>query len=174
MRLSRRERLPIPVAELFVRARDELHVLADWLPDVRTIEPLTQSSSAGCVERVDRWRTRELGVSRAALPTTSLEWITTSRWDELHHRVTWRLDVTTPVRGGMCRGELRLRPLGPSACEVSWSLEVTVDRGLLTKPFGLLSRAWRPLAERVIRQLLERNLEALRQTYLVAPVSRAS
>lgn len=158
MRLSRTAIVPFPADAVFERARDELHVLADLLIDVESIEPLTRRSDKHGVERVDRWRTRKLGVSRRALPTTQVAWVATSWWDGSRRRVKWTIDVTEPARAATSRGELALRSLSACETELSLSIDIIFDKRSVTR---FLSFAWRPLLERYAGQLLDRNIRSL-------------
>lgn len=158
MLLERRAVLPFPADELFERARDDLHLLAELLVDVERIEPLTRRIDDTAVERVDRWRTRVLGSSRRALPTTRVTWVATSRWDHRRRRVTWTIDVVEPARAAASRGSLDLRALNPRETEAQLSLQMTFDNHRLAR---LMSFAWRPWIERYAGKLLDRNIRAL-------------
>lgn len=177
MRLTRRELLPFPVDVVFERAREDLHQLVAWLPDIASIEPIHRCVRASRVERVDRWKTRPLGQSRLTVPTTTVSWLTRSTWDVRHHRVGWAIEVTEPIEAAASRGELSMRSVGAAETEVVLSGEVTVDAKRLGAPVRALAFALRPLVERLVMTTLERNLASLAAgvaEILVAPMPRAS
>ncbi len=162
MRFSRQEELPYSIEDVFARSREQVHVLADVLPDIRSIEPLHMRVDERVTERVDRWRTRTMGASRRTLPTTKLEFVSRSRWHAETHRVTWDIELNEPAGAATCSGVIQLEELGPSSTRLSLDADLVVDGGALRHAMRVLSFAWRPLVERAVRGVVDRNLAVLR------------
>ena len=91
-----RDTLPFPRAEVFGVHRDRLPEVADFLPNVESIE-VTQREEEGAVVRlVNLWKAAETEVPTVARPFIKpemLRWIDRAVWNQDRWRCQWEIEL---------------------------------------------------------------------------------
>lgn len=90
------DRIPFSRAEVFSAHRDHLAELAEYLPNVESIEVESREEEGDVVRLVNLWRAAETEVPAVARPFIKpemLRWIDRATWNEGLWRCQWELEL---------------------------------------------------------------------------------
>lgn len=159
MKLYAESRLPERAASVFLRARDELHDIGGYMPDVAYVQQVRSISGLGSFERVDRLGARVAPLSFAGRSFSEARWLLYSSWHEPSTSAAWQVEVEHPADALRCEGRITITDDDAGAARVTITGRVRLELEALG--LRLLGPAFAGGLERMIAARVEANLRSL-------------
>ncbi|MBI5497041.1 MAG: SRPBCC family protein [Deltaproteobacteria bacterium] len=107
-------RIPFTLDDVFRCYRDELPIIAKYIPNVKTIEVRERKEDAGVVKLVNHWRaSAEVpGPLKSIITEEKLGWMDRAAWNDATKVCEWDLEITAFKEAVTCRGQTRFHPDG--------------------------------------------------------------
>jgi hypothetical protein len=159
VKLFAETKLPERATSVFLRARDDLHAIGSFMPDVAYVQQVRSRSGLESVERVDRLGAQVAPLRLAGRSFSEARWLLYSSWHEPSTSVRWQVEVEHPVNALHCEGTIAI------ADDASGEARITIagSLGLRLEAVGLrlLGSAFSGGLERLIASRIESNLRSL-------------
>lgn len=158
MKLFAESRLPAPAASVFLRARDELHAIGSFMPDVAYVQQVRSISGLGSLERVDRLGAQVAPLKLAGRSFSEARWLLYSSWHEPSTSARWQVEVEHPADALHCEGTIAITD---DAGEARITVAGRVRVRLAAVGLRLLGPALEGGVERMLASRIEANLRSL-------------
>lgn len=159
MKLYAESRLPERATAVFIRARDELHAIGGFMPDVSYVQPVQRVSGLESFERVDRLGAQVAPLRIAGRSFSEARWLLHSSWHEPSTSARWQVEVEHPAHALQCDGTISIREDDAGEARVAISGRVRLRLEMLG--LRLIGPAFAGGIERMIASRIESNLRSL-------------
>ena len=153
-------RIPFPIEAVFLAMRDHLPELAQYMPNVQSVEVLNREDrETGEIAILNKWNssTEIPKVVRSFVNADQKYWLDRAVWSEQKKAADWSLEMGFMPDRVKCVGRTSFHPLSAEATEmrVQGSLELDL-KGLVPR---LLLKKSTSAVERFVRMLVQPNLQ---------------
>ncbi|MCA9557912.1 MAG: hypothetical protein H6704_26125 [Myxococcales bacterium] len=129
---------PFPLADVFEAMRDQLPALAEYMPNIASIEVKSREElDDGEVKLVNRWQAAQTEVPAAARPFVKPEqlyWLDHAHWMPGQMRCDWRLEMAFMTERIDCRGSTTYHEVKDGGTETRIVGELKLDlKGLVPR-----------------------------------------
>lgn len=156
-------RIPFSVEDVFRCYRDELPVIARYIPNVKSIEVKERKEEGGAVKLVNLWRaSAEVpGPIKSIVTEEKLGWTDRATWTEASRLCEWDLEITAFKEAVTCRGQTRFHADGTGTrMVIAGDLQVDASKTGLPVP-RLLAGSIGKAVESFAVALIKPNQEAV-------------
>lgn len=159
MKLYAESTLPLRADAVFCHARDELHEIGSFMPDVSYVQPVLRISGLDAFERVDRLGARAAPLRVAGRSFSEARWLLHSSWHEPSTSARWQVEVEHPADALQCDGTISIMEDDAGEARVRISGRVRLRLEMLG--LRLLGPTFAGGVERLIASRIESNLRSL-------------
>ena len=161
MEISVVSEIPFPIQDVFLAMRDHMPELAQYMPNVKSIEvTLRDELGGGVVHLVNRWNaaaTEIPAVARPFVDPSSVYWIDHAKWNADDLACSWRLEMGFMAERISCTGVTSYHTIDEGRTEMRIKGELELDlKGLV--PRLLLGKATSGI-EKFVSKLVAPNFE---------------
>jgi hypothetical protein len=162
--LESRDIISQPVDVVYPLIRDRLDLLVPYLPSVKRIEEISRADGDdGRLEVVNHWYTVAdvPGPVKKVIKPEMFSWKDYASWNDSERRVDFRLESFLARDLYDARGTNYFNAIGEGKTQLRVTCEVEIHPERVPGVPKVVLRKTLPLIEKVIRQLLEPNLQSV-------------
>ena len=135
--------IPFPIQDVYLAMRDHMPELAEFMPNVASIEVESRDSSTeGRVQLVNRWNAAATEIPTIARPfidPANVYWLDHAEWVDDEHAAHWRLEMGFMAERVSCQGTTSYHRVDEHRTEMRIQGTLTLDlKGMV--PRLLLSK----------------------------------
>lgn len=160
MKIHAESRVHHPLETVYLAYRDELPLMAPYIPDVREIVVSKREVSPGRVNLLNIWHAdREVPkVAQTFVKPEMLMWEDYAEWDDAARHANWTLVIPAFRNQVRCSGRNAMFADGPNATRVVLTGELEIEAHKVPGVPKLLARRMAPKIEAFIVSLVTPNL----------------
>lgn len=163
MKLEADSRIAFPRERVWQTYLEELEWLAEFLPNVRSIERKDREEIDGLVKITRLWTAKAdlPGPAQAVIKPHMLQWTDYAGWDPKNWRCDWRIETGAFPDAVLCNGATTYEETSSSATLVSIRGEIVVRPEKVPGVPRFLAGTVKPIIERVIVAAIAPNLKGV-------------
>lgn len=164
MQLEHTDIIEAPREKVYGIVRDELPMLATYLPNIAKVQTLEYSQpSAGRTEIVNHWfaKAKVPALIEKMMSEDLFSWKDTAIWNNEKHQVEYSLESFLGRDIYDAKGINYFKEIGPNKTELKLTCEIVIHADKIPGIPRLLARKAIPMIEKMIEMMLEPNLTSL-------------
>ena len=163
MEIRSETRLHHPVERVFAAYRDQMHEVAEFVPDIREITVQSRVVDGDMVKLHNEWVSdRDVPkVASKIIKPEHLRWDDYAEWNSATHTCQWTIKLRAFTDAVDCKGQTELRPVAGEPGETLIVLKGNLNIDLREIPGvpSFLGKRLAPQVEKFIVSLITPNLE---------------
>ena len=156
MRIESDSVIPFPRLRVYQAYRDELPVLVEFLPNVRSIEVRSRQDDGPRVELVNVWHGGGdiPAAVRTVLSESMLSWTDYASWDQDAWTCKWRIETHSFKEAVACSGENSFIELGGDRTRLEIRGQIAIDmKHVKAVPSFLAGSLGRTVEQFLVKQI---------------------
>ena len=160
MNISINNKLQFSIDKVYTAMRDHMPELADFMPNVKSIEVVKRTEQGDSIHILNRWTpaaTEVPTIARPFIDPAKTNWLDHAVWNNGQYICNWKLEMGFMTERIQCSGMTAFKSLGENQTQMS--IQGTLDlnlKGLV--PRFLLSKATKAI-ESFVGKLVEPNFQ---------------
>lgn len=161
MEIYAKTRVPYSRELVFRTIRDKMPSLAQYMPNVKSIEVKEHSESPDVIRFVNLWTANAdiPALAQKVLKPEMLTWIDRAEWRESDFSCDWKIETNALPGLVLCNGHNVYTVIGnETELEIKGELNINMDKAPVPR---LLAGTVRPMIEKIIITAMKPNLVSI-------------